>query len=446
MRNKTEFLGKTKMSKLIMKQATPAILAMFVMSLYQIVDAIFIGHFVGTLGIASIAIVMPIMMLLMAIAQMIGIGFASIISRTLGEENINKTEKTFTNYFSTIIISSIIFTILGIIFQTEILKLFGANMEILPFAKDYAKVIFYGLFFLMFVVSSNNIIRAQGQAKIAMITMLIGAVINLILDPIFIYLLNLGMFGAALATSISYIISSIFVIWYFIFGKNPISFNKNYIIPDLKILKEVFAIGSSSFIRQGSSSLVSIIMNHLLLIYSGSLAIAAYAIIRRFQMFIMMPLFGFVQAMQPIVGFNYGAKKYDRVKEALKLTIQYATIWTIIPFIIIISFPDFLIKLFTSDKSLIEFGIPFMRYVFLLFPLVGIYMIFGGFFQSLGKAKISLMISLLRQVFILFPLLMILSFKFGLIGLFIAYPIADLLSLIITYIIYKKNITKIFSK
>jgi len=441
---KTKFLGETKISKLIMTQSIPAILGMSIMSLYMIIDSIFIGQIVGPLGIAALAITMPIMVFIMAIAQMIGNGFSTLISKSLGENNKDKSEKLFSGYFFIIILISLFFSILGLIFTEQLFKLFGSNKIIMPYALEYGKIMFYGLFFFMFVSSSNNILRSQGQAKMAMFSMMIGAILNIILDYILIYLFKYGMFGASLATAISQFFSTIIILYYFNSNRNPINFNIKYLIPSFKLFKQILALGSPSFIRQSGSSIISLIVNNLLIIYSGPMGLAAFSIINRLKMFLVMPIFGLVQGIQPIIGYNYGAKKYIRVKQTLKKAILYIIIGILIPYLIIMLFPGLFIKLFTSDQNLINLAIPYLRIIFLLLPLSGVYMIIGGFFQSLGKAKISLYISLIRQVLILIPLIYIMSYFFELKGLLISFPISEFLTFVSVYLIYKINITSIY--
>lgn len=444
--DKTKFLENEKISKLLLKLSTPAIVGMVIMSFYQVVDAIFIGQGVGTLGIAAVAIVIPISMFMMAIAQMIGIGISSIISRSLGEKDFEKTKIAFGNFLIMIFILSIIITVIGIYFLDNLLILFGASSNIMPFAKDYMGILFFGTVFLMFTMSSNNIIRAQGHAKTAMSVMMVGGLFNLILTPIFVFKFGWGMRGAALSTVIGQILTSLYVISYYFSKRNAIKLNHlKYLKLKLSLFKETIGIGLSSFSRQVSASILAIIINNLLVFYGGDIAIAAYGVINRVMMVIIMPMFGVVQGMLPILGFNYGAKKYLRVKEVLFLSIKYASVLAIIPFILLFAFPDIFVKLFTSDVDLINFTVPLIRIIFLFFPLVGFYLIISGIYQAMGKIIPGILLSLLRQTILLIPLVLVVPIFFGLKGIFYAFPISDLLAGIISYLLFRREMKKIES-
>lgn len=439
MNNKTQFLGKEPINKLLIKLSTPAIIGMIVMSFYQVVDAIFIGRGVGTLGIAAVAIVMPIQMFLMAIAQMIGIGLSSIISRSLGEGDVEKTELAFGNFFTLIGISSIIITALGVYFLDNLLIIFGATPTILPLAKEYMSVLFFGTIFLMFAMASNNIIRAHGQAKTAMFVMMIGGLFNLIFTPIFIFGFDWGMRGAAIATVLGQVLTSFYVLFHLLSNKTTINLRFKYLKLKISIIKETIGIGLSSFARQASASILAIVLNNSLIFYGGDLAIAAYGIINRILMVVVMPMFGVVQGMLPILGYNYGAKKLERVKEVIYSSIKYSSTLAIIPFILLILFPSFFVKIFTSDVDLITFTTHATKIVFIFFPLVGFYLIMGGIYQAMGKVIPGLFLSLLRQIILLIPLVIIIPIFFGLDGIWVAFPISDLLAGIITYLLFRRE-------
>jgi len=326
MNNHSKNLGTEKISSLLLKMSAPAIVGMMVQALYNLVDTIFVGRGVGTMGIAGLTIAFPIQMISMAVAQTIGIGGASIISRSLGSDDPERAERTMGNIFLLVIAISSITTILGLIFIEPILRFFGATETILPYSMEYMKVILLGTVFFSFAVASNSIVRSEGNAKVAMFTMLISAGLNIILDPIFIFVFNMGIRGAAIATVLSQATTAIYLVYYFVYGKSVISFKIKNLKPDFKIIYETFVIGASSFARQVSGSFIAIILNNTLAFYGGDLAIAAYGIINRLLMFTFMPLFGVVQGLQPIVGYNYGAKQYDRVKETIFLSFWGSTL------------------------------------------------------------------------------------------------------------------------
>jgi len=425
MKDNTKLLGTEKISKLLWKQSLPSMIAMSVMALYNVVDTIFIGHGIGSLGIAGLAISFPMQMIIMSMAFSLGIGSASIISRALGAKNKKKAEETLGNFFSLAVIVGLIAMIFGYLFLEKILILFGATENILPFAYDYMKFILGGTVFVIISAGSNNIIRAQGSAKYSMIVMISSAIVNLILDPIFIFIFNWGMAGAGAATMIAQIISFSLATYYFKVGLSSIKIRiKNFILK-LKTVKEIFQIGASSLSRNASGSLMAIVMNNSLGFYGGDLAIAAYGIFAKAMMFIMMPMFGFVQGLNPILGYNYGAKKYDRAKESIINAIKKTTIYSILGFIILYSFTKQFVSIFTTDIELTELSIKFIRITFILLPIVGFQVISSGIYQTMGKAKMAFFISILRQAILLVPLVLILPRYFGLLGIFIAYPIAD---------------------
>ena len=436
-----EFLGKEPINKLLLKLSSPAVIGMLVMTLYNVVDSIFIGKGVGKLGLAGVAVVFPFFMFIMAIAQGLGIGASSIISRKFGENNLKSAQQTFGNFISLILIFSITATSLGLIFSDKILIFLGSTKTILPYAKDYFNIILFGMFFQVFIMSSNNIIRAQGDAKIAMKVMIIGAIINLILDPIFIFIFKLGMAGAAYSTVLSHIITFLFSINYFISDKSLLSLSFENLKLKLKVIKKIFIIGFSSFARQSSMGILGILMNHTLKFHGGDLAIAAYGIIFRMFMILMMPAMGILQGSLPIIGYNYGAKKFKRVKKCLILAIKSSTTIIFIVYSLIMIFPTFFVSLFTNDSELINLTIKALRIVILFFPLVAFQTITGGYFQAIGKAKLAIIISLLRQILILIPLIIILPYFLKLQGIWVSFPIADLLAFIITFIILKKEFT-----
>lgn len=428
----SDFLGKEKISKLLFKQALPAMTGMFVMSLYNVVDTIYIGRGVGVLALAGVSVSIPIMMSLLAFSMAIGIGSSSLFSRSLGEGKIDKAKNVFGNFLFLIFSLGIVLSVLAYIFLPQILKIFGATEEIFSYAYDYSSVIIMGSFLFIYISSSNNIIRASGHAKLAMLTMIIGAVINIILDPIFIFYLNMGVRGAAYATFLSWFAGSIYVTYYYI-KLNPISARISLVdlLPRKNIIKEVFSIGSSSFAGQASVSLMTIITNASLAIYGTSLAIAAFGIISRILMMAMMPVFGIVQGMLPIIGYNWGAKKFSRVKETLILSLKYSTFVTLLFFTIVLVFSGQIIGLFSKDPELIKITKNAIMIILLMFPLVGLQLVSGGFYQALGKAKLAFILSIMRQGILLIPLLIILPRFFDLSGIWYAFPLADLLAFLI---------------
>jgi len=432
-------LATESISKLLLKQSTPAMIGLLVMSLYNLVDAIFIGHSAGPLGIAGLAISFPIQMIIMALAQTIGIGISSIISRSLGAKNFQYAEEVLGNYFSLTIISSLIITMLSLIFTTPLLTLFGATDTILPYALSYMQIILIGTVFVFFASSGNNIIRAEGDAKFAMTVMLISAGLNIILDPIFIFTLDMGIQGAAIATVISQILSSFCVIYYFVKGRNSVRIHFKYLKIKWEIVKKTFAIGTSSFARHIASSLMIVVLNYSLSIYGGDIAIATYGILNRLFMLVLMPIFGVVQGMQPILGYNYGAKSYARAREIIVKSIKISTIISVLACFILIFFAKYIIRIFTNDNELISMSISATQIIVIMLPVVGFQVVTGGTYQSLGKAVPAFILSIARQIIFLIPMIIILPLFFGLTGLWYSFPISDFSAAILSFIMIKKE-------
>lgn len=448
MGERNEMLGNESIGKLLMRLSVPATIGMIVQALYNLVDTIFVGQGVGIMGIAGVSVAFPIQMIIMSFAQMFGIGGASIISRSLGAKDLNKAEKTMGNVFSLVIIISAIITILGSIFVEPLLILFGATEDILPNAVEYISVILMGTIFFSFAMASNNIIRSEGNAKIAMNTMLISAGLNVILDPIFIFDiipiinvpgLNMGTRGAAMATVIAQATTAIYLIFYFLRGKSIVKFKINNLKLEIRLAIEIITIGLSSFTRSVAGSLFAIVINNSLAIYSGSLAIAVFGVINKLIMFTLMPMLGIVQGLQPIIGYNYGANKPDRVKEALKAGIKIATIISTMGFVTLMFFTDTMISIFNNDAELIEMGTHALRIVVLVLPVVGFQVVGSGYFQAIGKATPALILSMSRQLLFLIPLILILPKFFGLEGIWVAFPIADILSISLTFIVLMRD-------
>jgi putative MATE family efflux protein len=439
MKQQSERLGKEPIPRLLAKLAIPAMLGMFVMALFNIVDAIFISRAVGTVGIAAVSIAFPIKMIIMATAGAIGMGGASVISRMLGANNLDQANKVFGNVISLVLLVSIIGILLGFNLLTPILYLFGSSETILPYAQDYLGIILYGTFFFAFAFSLNNLVRSEGNAKTAMMTMVITAVLNVILTPIFIFSFGWGIKGAAIATVLSQGITVLYLMWYFASGKSSITFKAAYLRPNFAIIKQISAIGSSAFVHQAAGSIMFIIANHILIFYGGDLAVAVLGIIHRVLMFSFMPIFGIVQGLNPLVGYNFGANQHNRVSESIFLAIKASTVIASLAFIIMMAFPRPIMLVFTNDPAAIEMGMTALRIIFALSITVGIQMVTSGVFQALGKAKEALILSMSRQVLFLIPLLLTLPFIFKLQGVWLAFPIADLLSVLLAFWFIKKH-------
>lgn len=440
---KRDIFGTQSLGKLLRNQAIPASAGILVMSIYGIVDTIFVGLWVGSLGIAAITVVQPITFLIASIGMAIGIGGASIISRAFGENNDEKAFLTFGNQVGLTLLLGAIFVAIGFLFIDQILALFGGRGNVLEPSKTYFKIVLLGVPFLGWAMMSNNVIRAEGFPRIAMLTIMIPALVNIILDPIFIILLDMGLAGAAWATTISYIASAIFATWFFLRGDSQLKIKRKYLKADLPIIKEIGALGSVTFARQGTISLLSIVLNNSLFVYGGEIGLSIYGIISRLLMFANFPVLGITQGFVPIVGYNFGANLMDRVKKLIRLSMISATLISLGIFSVIMIFTPHIVSVFTNDSELIQRTTPALRAVFLATPLLAVNLLGSAYFQAIGMARPAFILSLSKQGFLLIPLIFLLPLKFGIYGIWYSFPIADLGAAIITavYFFYhfKKN-------
>ena len=439
--NRSKQLGEENIGKLLCQFSIPAIVGKMVNAVYNVVDRIFIGKGVGSLGIAGIFVGYPISLILMAFSMLIGIGGNSLVSIKLGEKKEEEAQKILGNAFILLILISASISVIGLIFLEPLLKAFGASKNILPYSIDYMTIILIGAPMQALGFGLNNFIRGEGNPKVAMGTMLIGAILNTILDPIFIFVFKMGMKGAAYATIISQGVSAIWVLSYFMGNKSLLKLKRENIKLQGKIVKNIISIGLAPFSMQIAASAVTILLNKSLQKYGGDVATSSMAAINSITMMILMPIFGINQGAQPIIGFNYGAKKYNRVKETLKLAIIFATIISSTGFIITQTIPEKLIGLFgKNEKELIEVGSKALRIYLSMLPIIGVQVISSNYFQATGKPKQAMILSLSRQVLVLIPALVILPRLFQLNGVWLAGPISDLVSSIITAIVLIKDL------
>ena len=427
-------LGTESIGKLLIKQSVPASIGFLIMSIYSIVDTIYVGRWIGPLAIGAITVVMPISFLISSIGMAIGVGGASIISRALGSNDRQKALKTFGNMVNATLHFAVVLVTVGFIFSEEILTFFGGKGNILPYATEYFRVILMGVPFLAWAMMSNNVIRAQGRPKVAMLVMVIPAIINIILDPIFIIGFNMGLSGAALATTISYVLSALYALRFFLKGDSEVRFIFRYFKLNLKIVREIFSIGSITLARQSSISLLIVVLNHTLFNYAGELGISVYGIVNRVMMFSLFPIIGIVQGFLPIAGYNYGAKNAPRVRESINTSIKYALFFSIAILTIMLTFSNEVVSAFTSDNDLIQESSRALVFIFLMSPLIAVQMVGSGYFQAIGKALPALLLTLTKQGFFLIPLVLILPKFWGLDGIWYAFPIADILSASVTWI------------
>lgn len=433
---RSKMLGEEDVKSLLIKFSIPAIVGMLVNALYNVVDQIFIGKGVGSLGIAGVFIGNPLGLILMAFSMLIGIGGNSLVSIRLGQNRNEEAQKILGNAFTLLIIISLILSVTGLIFLEPLLTFFGASKTILPYSMAYMTIILIGAPLQAIGFGLNNFIRGEGNPKTAMTTMLLGAILNTILDPIFIFIFNMGIRGAALATVIAQAASATWVLSYFFSGKSMLEIKKENMKLDKNIVKEIISIGFAPFSMQLAASTVTVLLNNSLNTYGGDMAVSSMGIIHSITMMILMPIFGINQGVQPIIGFNYGAEKYKRVKEALKIAIIAATTIVIIGFIITQTLPEKIFYIF-MDKSknvddLMEIGVRGLRINLSMLPLIGFQIVSSNYFQATGKPKKSAFLGLSRQVLILIPALIILPKFFGLTGVWAAAAVSDLLATVTT--------------
>lgn len=426
-------LGEEGVLKLLIRFSIPAIVGMLVNALYNVVDRIFIGNGVGAIGIAGITIGFPIMLVQMAFGMLIGIGANSLVSIRLGEKKKEEAELILGNAMVLLISVAAVLSAVGLIFLEPILRGIGASEAVLPYAKDYLSVILWGTVAQSVGFGMNNFIRAEGSPKIAMWTMLIGAILNTLLDPLFIFVFGWGMKGAAIATVMSQVVSAVWVLYHFLGGRSTLKLHAKNLKLSMPIIIKIVTLGAAPFLMQIAASLLNGIMNKSLTVYGGDIAVSGMGVIMSITMLILMPVFGINQGAQPIIGYNYGALKFDRVKKALKLAIIAATIVVCIGFIVVRLFPTQLIALFgKNDEGLINFGVRALKIFLIFLPIIGFQIVSANYFQAVGKPKHAAFLSLSRQVLILIPALLILPRFFGLDGVLMAGPTADLTSSLIT--------------
>lgn len=440
--DRTNELGQESVGKLLLKFSIPAIVGMVVNAFYNVIDRIFVGQIpgVGELALSGVAVTFPISIMIMAFGMLVGIGSASLISIRLGQQKKDEAEKILGNAFILVVILLVALAMITFPFLDKLLIAFGASENILPYAKDFSRIIIAGGVFQNIGFALNAAIRSEGNPKIAMLTMLLGAIINTVLDPIFIFVFNMGVAGAATATVIAQLASTIWVLYHFTKGKSNLKLKKEYFKLDIDIVKSIFAIGMSPFFMQIAASLVTIISNKALLVNGGELAIGAMGVISSIAMMCLMPVFGINQGSQPVIGFNYGAQNYERVKKAWKLAVFAATGVTLVGFLGVELFAPNIIRIFNSNPELVKIGTKGIRIYLSMLPVIGFQVISSNYFQAVGKAKISMFLSLCRQVIVLIPLLLILPSVFGLTGVWVSGPASDGLASIITLIFVMKEL------
>lgn len=432
-------LGTENIGKLLKQYAIPAIIAMIASSLYNITDSIFIGHGVGPLAISGLAITFPLMNLAAAFGSLVGAGAATLLSVRLGQKDYTTANSILGNVFIMNLFIGISFTFISLLFLDPILYFFGASEKTLPYAHDFMVIILSGNVITHMYLGLNSMLRSSGKPRQSMYATIFTVLINLVLNPLFIFVFNWGIRGSAIATVISQTSVLIWQIYLFCDKNNFIHIQKGIFKLNKYIVKDSLSIGMSPFLMNAAASVIVIIINQGLLKYGGDLAVGAYGIVNRIAFLFVTIVLGLNQGMQPIAGYNFGAKLYPRVTQVLKKTILGATLVMCTGFLVVESVPHAVASIFTTDKELIDIASLGLRMVFICYPIVGFQIVTSTFFQSIGMAQKAIILSLTRQILFLIPFLLILPKFFGIAGIWLSMPLADFFATILAAIMLYKQ-------
>lgn len=443
---RAEQLGLKPIPQLLIQQAVPASIGILVMSLNILIDTVFVGQWIGPNAIAAINVVLPVSFFIGALGMAIGIGGSSIISRALGDQNIEKALKTFGNQSTLTLLFTVGFVIIGLSFIETLIPLFGGKGALYAPAKIYYTIVLYGVPFLGFCMMGNNVVRAEGKPRYAMYAMMLPSVSNLTLDVVFIYIFDWGMAGAAWATTISYGVCALYLLYFFNSSKSELHLQRTHFSLQKSIVQQIGALGSVTLARQAVVSIVVLLVNNILFRYGGETTVAVYAIISRSLMFALFPVLGITQGFLPIAGYNYGAKNFDRVREVINTALLYATVLASIIFSLIMVFTEAFVTIFTNDPNVLAQTPEAMRWVFAATPIIGIQLIGAAYFQAIGKALPALLLTLTRQGFFLIPLIFILPPYFDVFGVWLAFPIGEAIATVITAFFLFRELKKYKNK
>ena len=427
-------LGTESIGKLLMQYAVPAIIAMTASSLYNMVDSIFIGHGVGPMALSALALTFPLMNLGAAFGALVGVGAATLISVKLGQKDYDTAQRVLGNVFVLNILLGLAFTVIVFPFLNPILYFFGGSDETVEYARQFMEIILLGNVVTHLYLGLNAVLRASGHPKQAMYATIATVAINTILAPIFIFMFDWGIRGAAIATVSAQVIALLWQLKQFNNANELLHFRRGIFRLKRKIVFDSLAIGMSPFLMNLAACLIVILINQGLKKYGGDLAIGAFGIVNRLVFIVVMIVMGLNQGMQPIAGYNFGAKLYDRVNKVLKLTIIYATCVTTFGFLVGMLAPNLVVGIFTSDAELTELSATGLRITVMFFPIIGFQMVTSNFFQSIGMAGKAIFLSLTRQMLILLPCLLILPHFFGVAGVWYSMPVSDLLASLIALV------------
>jgi putative MATE family efflux protein len=435
-------LGTEKISKLLRQYAVPAIIAMTASSLYNMVDSIFIGQGVGALAISGLAVTFPFMNLAAACGTLVGVGASTLISVKLGQKDYISAQKVLGNVFILNITIGLMLTVVSLIFMDPILYFFGASENTISYAHEYMEIILYGNVVTHLYFGLNNVLRSSGHPRKAMILTITTVILNTILDPVFIFVFGWGIKGAAIATVLAQLVSLVWQMNIFRNRNELLHFHRGIFRLEARLVRDMLAIGLSPFLMNVASCFVVILVNNGMKKYGGDLAIGAFGIVNRLSFMCVMIVMGLNQGMQPVAGYNYGARKIPRVLEVLKLTVVFATIVTTAAFLIGELVPGPVARIFTGDEDLIALSVYGLRITVMFFPLIGAQIVIANFFQSIGMAGKAIVLSLIRQVLVLIPCLIVLPEFFGLTGVWASSPVADMVACVVSTILIIHQIKK----
>ena len=442
MAEKAVQMGTDPIGKLLLRQSLPASIGILVMSLNILIDTIFVGQWIGPNAIAAINVVLPVSFFIAALGMSIGMGGGSIISRALGSNHTAKANKTFGNQLTLTLLFTLSFMTLGLVFMEFIIPSFGGKGALYAPAKIYYTIVLYGVPILGLAMMGNNTIRSEGKPKYAMYAMMLPSISNLFLDYLFINVFGWGMEGAAWATTLSYAVCMSYIVYFFLSGKSDLFLKIPDLALDFSIVKEIGSLGFVTLARQAVVSVTVLIVNNILFELSGESTVAVYAIISRMLMFALFPILGITQGFVPIAGFNFGADKKDRVLEVIRTALIYATALATFVFLMILLFSEAIASAFTKDEAIIVKTKEVLTWVFLSTPIIGIQLIGSAYFQAIGKAIPALLLTLTRQGFFFIPLILILPRYYGEFGIWISFPIAEVIATIVTAYFLRKELKR----
>lgn len=434
-------LGTDKISSLLLEFSIPAVIGMFVNAVYNIVDRIFIGNApeLGSLGLAAASISYPVTLVMIAFGLLVGVGGATRFSISLGKKEMTKAQYYLGNGVTLAVLAGLTFTILGNLFLEPILRNIGASDAVLPFASEYLSIILFGAVFQSLAMTMNNFARADGNPRISMVSMMIGAGFNIVFDYILITQLGWGMKGAAFATIGGQFLSVIWQLTYFTGKRSNVRLRLKNMKLKLTYVKEILTTGIPAFLLQIANSILNVIINATLVKYGGDVAISVAGIITSATTLVIMMISGLTQGLQPIISYNTGAGQIDRVKQALKLASIAAFIITTTGFLFIQFFPEFVVSLFNQETAVVALGTKAIRIWTLGFPLVGLQIVWSNYFQAVGEVRLASFLNLARQLIFLTPLLLILSSIFGLYGVYVAVPLSDVIAFFVSFYFIRKK-------